>query len=49
MAYFYTGAGNPASEDAINSIILGTSLLTSLGISSMSGMHTARRATAQSG
>jgi L-arabinose isomerase len=32
MAYYYQGAGNPANEDAIASIILGTSLLTSRGI-----------------
>lgn len=28
LAYYYMGAGNPESEDAIGSIILGTSLLT---------------------
>ena len=28
MAYYYMGVGNPANEDAINSIILGNSLLT---------------------
>ena len=32
MAYYYTGTGNPANEDAISSIILGTSLLTARGI-----------------
>jgi len=32
MAYYYQGTGNPANEDAITSIILGTSLLTSRGI-----------------
>ncbi len=32
LAYFYSGAGNPASEEAIGSIILGTSLLTARGI-----------------
>jgi L-arabinose isomerase len=32
MAYYYQGAGNPANEDAIASIILGTSLLTARGI-----------------
>jgi len=32
MAYFYSGSGNPANEDAISSIILGTSLLTARGI-----------------
>lgn len=32
MAYFYSGTGNPANEDAITSIILGTSLLTARGI-----------------
>jgi L-arabinose isomerase len=28
MAYYYKGSGNPANEDAMSSIILGTSLLT---------------------
>lgn len=28
MAYYYQGSGNPANEDAMSSIILGTSLLT---------------------
>ena len=28
LAYYYMGTGNPANEDAISSIILGTSLLT---------------------
>jgi L-arabinose isomerase len=32
MAYYYMGTGNPANEDAISSIILGTSLLTGRGI-----------------
>ena len=32
LAYFYSGTGNPANEDAISSIILGTSLLTARGI-----------------
>lgn len=32
LAYYYMGAGNPANEDAISSIILGTSLLTARGI-----------------
>ena len=32
MAYFYSGTGNPANEDTITSIILGTSLLTGRGI-----------------
>ncbi len=32
LAYYYQGTGNPANEDAINSIILGTSLLTARGI-----------------
>ena len=32
MAYYYQGSGNPANEDAISSIILGTSLLTARGI-----------------
>lgn len=32
MAYFYSGTGNPANEDAITSIILGTSMLTARGI-----------------
>ena len=32
LAYFYNGAGNPANEDAISSIILGNSLLTARGI-----------------
>ena len=32
IAYFYSGTGNPANEDAISSIILGTSLLTARGI-----------------
>jgi L-arabinose isomerase len=32
LAYFYNGTGNPANEDAISSIILGTSLLTARGI-----------------
>lgn len=32
LAYYYQGTGNPANEDAISSIILGTSLLTARGI-----------------
>jgi L-arabinose isomerase len=32
LAYYYMGTGNPANEDAISSIILGTSLLTARGI-----------------
>ncbi|MDR3703176.1 MAG: arabinose isomerase [Candidatus Sulfopaludibacter sp.] len=32
LAYYYSGSGNPANEDAISSIILGTSLLTARGI-----------------
>lgn len=32
MAYFYSGTGNPENEEAINSIILGNSLLTARGI-----------------
>lgn len=32
LAYFYSGTGNPANEDTITSIILGTSLLTARGI-----------------
>jgi len=32
LAYYYMGSGNPANEDAISSIILGTSLLTGRGI-----------------
>lgn len=32
MAYYYKGTGNPANEDAMSSIILGNSLLTSRGI-----------------
>ena len=32
MAYYYMGTGNPQNEDAISSIILGTSLLTGRGI-----------------
>jgi L-arabinose isomerase len=32
MAYYYMGKGNPENEDAISSIILGTSLLTARGI-----------------
>lgn len=32
MAYYYKGSGNPANEDAISSIILGSSLLTARGI-----------------
>ena len=32
LAYYYMGTGNPANEDAISSIILGTSLLTARGM-----------------
>lgn len=32
MAYYYQGTGNPQNEDAVSSIILGTSLLTARGI-----------------
>ncbi|HEY1217158.1 MAG TPA: arabinose isomerase, partial [Bryobacteraceae bacterium] len=32
LAYYYKGAGNPANEDTMSSIILGTSLLTAGGI-----------------
>lgn len=32
MAYYYKGTGNPANEDTMSSIILGTSLLTARGI-----------------
>ncbi len=32
MAYYYMGTGNEANEDAVSSIILGTSLLTARGI-----------------
>lgn len=32
MAYYYKGSGNPPAEDAIRSIILGSSLLTARGI-----------------
>ena len=32
LAYYYMGTGNPDNEDAISSIILGTSLLTNRGI-----------------
>jgi len=32
LAYYHKGTGNAANEDAINSIILGTSLLTARGI-----------------
>jgi L-arabinose isomerase len=32
LAYYYKGTGNPDNEDAISSIILGTSLLTARGI-----------------
>lgn len=32
LAYYYQGTGCPANEDAISSIILGTSLLTARGI-----------------
>lgn len=32
LAYYYMGTGNPENEDAISSIILGTSMLTGRGI-----------------
>jgi L-arabinose isomerase len=32
LAYYYKGVGNPANEDTMSSIILGTSLLTARGI-----------------
>jgi L-arabinose isomerase len=32
LAYYYQGTGNPDNEDAISSIILGTSLLTARGV-----------------
>jgi L-arabinose isomerase len=32
LAYYYKGTGNEANEDAISSIILGTSLLTARGV-----------------
>jgi L-arabinose isomerase len=32
IAYYYQGTGNPENEDAISSIILGTSLLTANGV-----------------
>lgn len=32
LAYYYMGTGNPGNEDAISSIILGTSLLTARGV-----------------
>ena len=32
LAYFYKGSGNPANEETMSSIILGTSLLTARGI-----------------
>lgn len=32
LAYYYKGSGSPANEDAMSSIILGTSLLTARGI-----------------
>ena len=32
LAYYYKGVGDPANEDAVSSIILGTSLLTARGI-----------------
>jgi L-arabinose isomerase len=32
LAYYYQGTGDPANEDTISSIILGTSLLTARGI-----------------
>ncbi len=32
LAYYHKGVGSPENEDAVNSIILGTSLLTSRGV-----------------
>jgi len=32
LAYYYKGVGNPEIEDAVSSVILGTSLLTSRGV-----------------
>ena len=32
LAYYYMGSGNPANEDTMSSIILGTSLLTARGV-----------------
>jgi L-arabinose isomerase len=32
LAYYYSGAGNPANQEAISSMILGNSLLTARGI-----------------
>jgi L-arabinose isomerase len=32
LAYYYKGAGNPANEDTMSSVILGTSILTARGI-----------------
>ena len=32
LAYYYQGTGNPETEDAISSIILGTSILTARGV-----------------
>jgi len=32
LAYYYMGTGNPENEDAISSIILGTSMLTARGV-----------------
>jgi L-arabinose isomerase len=32
LAYYYQGSGNPENEDAISSIILGSSLLTAKGV-----------------
>lgn len=32
LAYYYQGTGNPENEDAISSIILGTSILTAHGV-----------------
>lgn len=32
LAYYYMGAGNPANEDAVSSIILANSLLTARGV-----------------
>lgn len=45
LAYFYSGSGNPANEDTIASIILGTSLLTARGIP-VAGEYEVKNATA---
>jgi L-arabinose isomerase len=45
MAYYYKGSGNPANEDTMSSIILGTSLLTARHIP-VSGEYEAKNAIA---